>query len=251
MTMSDNSPESVELDRFEARYFGTMEEAEAAAFDRELEADAGLAERYRLFTLTVCGIRSSVETERPERRALLERLAEVDRELDRHGGGGWPGRWWLAAAAMMAVLLGLWWTLRPASPEELAGRFALPEAGLPVLMSEGGGRLDAIMNAYKTGAFQEASSLLEDGLSASPQNDTLQYYAGVVARELGRNGQASEHWKRVPEGSAFFERARYQLVVQDLGAGRMDSVRDRLEQLTDSQDALVAERARDLLLRLK
>ena len=137
--MTDEEINDNELDRFEARFFGTMPEQEVVAFDADLERDPELSERYALFAFSVRGIRSGEEANRTSKAALREQFKAIDRELDARPGGGrsvlspWMG--WAAAAVLLIGGTSLWWLNQQGGPQALAEEFALSEPGLPVLMS--------------------------------------------------------------------------------------------------------------------
>ncbi|MBP7449803.1 MAG: hypothetical protein KA817_07190, partial [Flavobacteriales bacterium] len=153
-----------EQDRFEARYFGTLPEAESVAFDAELARDAVLKERYELFVLSVRGIRSVDALEPPGtspassgqsagRAGARRSMRAIDEELDalppvvRSILQPWMG--WAAAAAVLISIAGAWWFTKGETPQQLAEEFAITEPGLPVLMGTSPRTMDAIMNAYK------------------------------------------------------------------------------------------------------
>lgn len=279
--MTDEDINEQELDRFEARYFGTLPEGEAVAFDAELSRDAVLKERYDLFVLSVRGIRSSlpqglrqedvgsfadsrdpevrgvesVVPQGPETETLRERLREIDEELDarptvvRSILRPWMG--WAAAAAVVLSIAGAWWFSEGETPQQLADEFAIVEPGLPVLMGTSPRAMDAIMNAYKKDDIGTARRLLTMAVEKDPQNDTLQYFNGVL--EYREEGCASaEVWfTHVPASSVFAAKAQYNLALCALRSGDPSRARDLLGKISATEDAHVAAKARDLLLRLE
>jgi len=184
--MTDNEFNEQEQDRFEARFFGALPEAEAAAFDAELARDAALKERYALFVLSVRGIQSSRKALKDTKaETLRERMRAIDAELDAHPTvvrsivRPWVG--WAAAAAVLITIAGAWWFMQGETPQQLAEEYAIAEPGLPVLMGTSPRAMDAIMNAYKRQDLGTAMQLLERGLALDPANDTLNYFKGVIA----------------------------------------------------------------------
>ncbi len=264
--MTDEEINEQELDRFEARYFGTLPEAEAAAFDAGLSCDAALKERYDLFVLSVRGIRA-VDALGPPGTSPANALAAagragarrtmraIDEELDarptfvRSIIRPWIG--WAAAAAAVLSIAGSWWFTKGETLQQLADEFAIVEPGLPVLMGTSPRAMDAIMNAYKQDDHGTARRLLMMAVEKDPQNDTLHYFNGVL--ECREEGCASaEVWfTHVPASSVFAAKAQYNLALCALRSGDLSRARHLLAPVVRMKDAQVSAKARDLLLRLK
>lgn len=248
---------------------GDMDAAERAAFEAELAADPtlqgdlkaarntltgleALAEQHLREKLRAVDVRldaASRQPQGPEAETLRERrLAGTVRE--RKGGGG-ALRWWWAAAAglVLAVGAGLW-LFRPSDPQALATEFALEEPGLPVLMSTSPQRMDGIMNAYKQGDLATAANLIALSLTLDPTNDTLHYFAGVIAEREADCAAAAPHYAEVKEASPFAPRTQYRQALCALRSGKVNEVKDLLKQLAEGSDPQLAERARELLRRL-
>lgn len=254
--MTDDEFNEQEQDRFEARFFGTLPEAETAVFDAELGRDAALKERYALFVLSVRGIQSSGKALKdPKEETLRERMRAIDAELDAHPTvlrsivRPWMG-WAAAAAAVLIAVVGGWWLMQGDTPGQLAEEFAIVEPGLPVLMGTSPRAMDAIMNAYKRQDFGVAMQLLERGLAVDPANDTLNYFKGVIA-ERTDPGSAVASYARVTPVSVFRPRVDYRLALVELREGRPGRARELLSGVATSADVQLAVRARDLLDRLK
>lgn len=251
--MTHEDYDELEQDRFEARLFGTMPDADAVAFDAELRQDPEMRERFRVFTLAIEGIQAGeVRVFEQERNALRERMHAIDVELDRATTAPryfmrpWMG--W-AAAAMVILGVGLAWVQGRQRPERLAQEFAIPEPGIPVLMGVGAERLDPIMNAYKANDWDRAAILLEQARHQAPSNDTLQYFTGIVAERQGDHARAAAHFARVSDG-AFVEKAAYHQALCWLQLGDVEQARRLLAALDTARDAHIAERARALLRRM-
>ncbi len=234
-----------EIDRFDARMFGDMPQAEIQAFDHELEQDVEMRQRYDAYLKAVKAVEVRSGAGRSDREQLRAELSKVDRELDQRR----PQRWWWAAAATVAVGLGALWMLLP-NKQDLFAEFALPEPGLPVLMSSASDhRIEEIMNSYKLERYEEAEKLLADALTEAPENDTLRYFAGVVAQRLHGCEAAMEHHGLVAR-SRFAERARYQMALCQLQAGDTALARAQLDALQAATDHQVRDFSRRLRDRL-
>lgn len=244
-----------ELDRFEERYFGTMPEVDTIVFDAELAQDAELRERYELFVLSVRGVQSAGRSVAHIKfDALRAQFRAIDRELD---GDSIPVRPlpqpWMGLAAALLFLIGiagLWWILGRDTPQSLANEFALPEPGLPVLMSTSPQAMDAIMNAYKQDDMATARNLLATAMERDPENDTLIYFSGVVALRSEGCAVAEPYLAQVDPLSVFSPRARYAVALCTLQADDIGQARRLLSGLLSVTDHQVVGRTRDLLARL-
>lgn len=248
MNVSVEHIDEQELDRFEARFFGTMSPEETHAFDEQLITDPEFSKRYRSFELVVKGIMSTRDPrEKLDPAELRRRFKEVDRDLDGEHGS----RWWLWAAAAVLLICGaLWLVQRPSENVKLADEFMLPEPGLPVLMHTSPGAMDAIMNAYKLELFAEADSLLRAALQQDPTNDTLHYFSGVVAEKIQDCTEAMIHYDQLVGTSHFSERAVYRKAICNLRAGHVAEARSGLREVQAARDPQVRQRAVELLERL-
>lgn len=159
-------------------------------------------------------------------------------------------RWWWAAAAVLAIGATAWWMIARDTPQQLAIEFAYTEPGLPVLMGSSGS-MDAIMNAYKQGDMAVAGDLLNASLARELMNDTLNYFAGVVAMRSDNCAEAIVRFDLVQAASRFHSQARYQMALCALGNGDVQQAREQLERVETGPDAQLADRARHLLDRLK
>ena len=254
--MTDEDYNEQEQDRFEARFFGTLPEAEAVAFDAELARDAALKERYALFVLSVRGIQSSGKVLKdPKEETLRERMRAIDAELDAHPTvvrsivRPWMG--WAAAAAVLIAIAGALWSKQGETPQQLAAEYAIPEPGLPVLMGTSPRTMDAIMNAYKQEDFAAAAGLLDAALKGDPMNDTLNYFAGIVAMRMDDCNRGAAHWSVLPGTSEFTSRALYNEALCKLRAGDVVGAGDLLDRVSATKDVQLSAKARDLRARLK
>jgi hypothetical protein len=252
--MSDEDINEQELDRFEERYFGTMPEATAVAFDAELTHDPEMRERYELFVITVRGLQSvGSHPDEAKTHALRKKFSEIDRELDgmeirvRRLFQPWMG--WAAAVLVLVGVAGVWWPGRGDTPQRLADEFAVPEPGLPVLMGTSPRVMDAIMNAYKQHDRATAMQLLSVALHHDPANDTLLYFDAVVHDQESACAKV-DLFERVSSGSVFAAKARFHRALCALRSADTTRARKLLNEVVQGDDVQLATRARDLLDRL-
>lgn len=225
---------------------GELDAQELARFEKALLSDPELRAEVDAARQVIRGLKSMGEED------LRGRLREADAELSSRAKTALlrsRNPWWRWAAAAVLVLgAGLWWTQRD-TPQRLAAEFALEERGLPVLMGADS-RMDEIMNAYKQGDLATTEQLIEQARATSSDNDTLAYFAGMVAMRQGLHTHAVKELVQVDASSVFAERAGYQLAIASLNRGDVTAARILLDALTQSRDPQLAVRARDLLDRL-
>lgn len=216
---------------------------EREAFERDLQQDEQLQEELATVRSTLGALRQLGEDR------LRAQLRGMNDAPTVKGGGSGRGVWW-AAAAVVLLVAGWWGWSGLHADERLAEEFAFQEPGLPVLMGPSQLRMDAIMNAYKQDDLITAARLIHDALASSPGNDTLLYFQAVVTERGGDHRSASEQFKAVPAHSVFVDRAAYQIAVIHVRNGDRGQAKVLLEQLRQSADAPVADRAARLLERL-
>lgn len=223
---------------------GDLDATERAAFEREVEGDHALRSDMDAARKTLFGLHALGEVR------LRRTLSNADTELD---GGTRTGstRWWWAAAAVLLIGASAWLMMQRDTPQQLATEFAYTEPGLPVLMGTSPGAMDAIMNAYKQEDFGTARRLLAVAVEQDPQNDTLQYFNGVLDHREDRCDSAERWFSQVPATSVFAAKARYNLALCALKSGDLARARDLLGHTAEQKDAQVSAKARNLLLRLE
>ncbi len=222
---------------------GDLPAMEREAFERDLQQDEQLQEELATVRRTLGALRQLGEDRLREQLRGME-----DTSIANRAGSG--KRVWWAAAAVLLLVAGWWGWSTLHADERLAADFAFPEPGLPVLMGPSQLRMDAIMNAYKQDDMSASARLIHDALAASPGNDTLLYFQAVVTERGGDHRSASEQFKAVPSHSVFADRAAYQIAVMHVRDGDSGQAKVLLEQLRQSADAPVADRAARLLERL-
>jgi hypothetical protein len=185
---------------------------------------------------------------------LRERFKAIDDELDARPSAvrsiirPWMG--WAAAAAVLISIVGALWFTKGETPQQLAKEFAITEPGLPVLMGTSPRTMDAIMNAYKQEDFAVAAGLIDASLERDPMNDTLNYFAGIVAMRMDDCSGAGAHWSVLVSTSEFASRALYNEAICKLRAGDEVGAGVLLNRVIATKDAQLSAKARDLLPRL-
>ncbi len=182
MENTDNiTPELLEtIDRY---ITDEMNESERTAFETRMASDKKLAALVKEMQQLV----SAVETV-----ALREQLEEFhnsiaqptdDKVKKLHPVSHYkrPMRWIYSAAAVLLVLMGIFYFTNMDSPSErIFARNFVPDPGLPTTMSTTSDYdfFDAMVN-YKREEYTLAIDKWEKLLAEKPQNDSLNYFLGV------------------------------------------------------------------------
>lgn len=220
---------------------GELDALERAAFERELESDRNLVNELEAARKTLAGLHTLGE------ERLRKRLQEINVELNvatRKSSKSW---WW--AAATLVVMGSVWWMMHRDTPQQLAKEFDFVEIGLPVLMGSAS-NMDAIMNAYKQDDITTADHLLNASLALDPTNDTLHYFAGIVAARSQKCNEARMHSDLVPVSSRFYGQTHFQTALCALRSGEVLIAREQLGEVLNGSDIQLATKARALLERL-
>lgn len=204
---------------------GRLTAAESKAFEVRLVMDPELQEALRVHRATQRALLDVFEEERA--RGII---AELERK---RGRTAWSItlRWAAAAAVLMTIgFTGWYFFLSVPKPQELAERYAIKEAPLPVLMDDRvHTELDKAMQAYGNGAYEHA---LEE-LDQLPASDTVLFYQGLCAAQLAMD--ATPFFRSVAEqrSSAYRPKALYHLLIISLEQADMVNSADLLrEQLS-------------------
>ncbi|GAB3042207.1 tetratricopeptide repeat protein [Spirosoma pulveris] len=191
---------NTDLETIENYVTGQLTPDERTRFEAALRTDPDVAEALAFYMLSK---HVANEQAREQRKAELNAL--------RKPASFWsvPMRW--AAAASIAVLLGLgWYFLRPANSPEMATRLADDYVAehfmqLPTTMDGESSRsttadsLKTAVGLVNSGKLNEAEALVQDILKRQPTNDRALKYAGIVALRLGNYDQAISLFHRLSE----------------------------------------------------
>lgn len=97
--------------------------------------------------------------------------------------------------------------------KESIDEYYIEEVGLPSLMSVKKTNWDELMELYKTNKFEKALALTKKIKVQKPENDTVNYFQGVIAYDLKKYDLAKEDFEKVIENkqSAFYNDAEFRL----------------------------------------
>tara|TARA_R110002020_G_scaffold370759_1_gene582391 strand:+ start:767 stop:1519 length:753 start_codon:yes stop_codon:yes gene_type:complete len=136
---------------------------------------------------------------------------------------------WFAIAAVLVVLIGLFWMLKTESTSEkiFASHFT-PDIGLPLKMGSSNnyqfyeGMLD-----YKQGNYKEATLIWEVLLKNNPESDTLNYFLGVTYLAQGNASTSLKYLEKqnLFEEGMFKEDAAYYAALAKIKEGKFEEAK--------------------------
>lgn len=178
-----------------------------------LDTDPDFLSEFRLYNAIVDGIRSE-PTE-----ALRKEMKKADVELDLTQvtiRGRWGSYSRVAAVLLLFILAAsVVYFINTGRQMDAIQQVYVEDPGLPVTMNTGSKTLlDNAMSYYKTGDTDKALALLEELRWNSPQNDTVQYYLGVLFLKSGHPSKAEKQFEFVLQTeipSVFKNDAEYRL----------------------------------------
>jgi tetratricopeptide (TPR) repeat protein len=229
---------------FDAYTQGRLSETESKAFEARLVSDPELKKEFEEYIHIVNGVRAH------EQEKIKKQLQQ--RGLHRTEHGSWKAYRTVAAIAAVALLL-----IIPAyviyristQSSRLASEYYIEDPGLPVTMgASANSQLNQAMVEYKDKQFQASLDKIMNLLSGKPDNDTLNYYAGICLYQLGETDKAIERFENVTDaGSAFYFRAKYNLAISLLKNGNSSEASMLLKAVSDDGPGTFREKATELL----
>lgn len=139
---------------------------------------------------------------------------------------------WYAIAAMLIVLLGLFWVFNNKSDsEKLFAKHFTPDPGLPTTMSENSNfKFYDGMVSYKQDDYKTALTKWNLLLKERPQNDTLNYFIGVAYLANGNEQEAIIQLKKLylSNPNSFKNEAAYYLGLAYLKAEKTEEAKKYL-----------------------
>ncbi len=220
---------------------GKLSQKDRQEFELRLVTDPDFKEEYELYRNIVAGIKESGA------QRLKEKLKQVDVDLDnRKGiqtGLHQPNKNYsfYAIAASVTLLIGFffaWNYFNTADLPALADKYYEKEKGLPVEMSASENKMQLIMNDYKTGNLINALENTHKLMLEKQDNDTLEYFNGVICLELEQYDAAYASFHGIPQTSPFFEKAQYRMIIIDLKEKKKQDVLILIDESLSRKDGL-------------
>lgn len=156
-----------------------------------------------------------------------------------------PKTYWLPAAVMVmaACIIGFILYVNTPKPHD----FDFTDAGLPVNLSIDQDALSSAMNAYKLEDYFTSKQILLAQSEKNPNNDTLIYYLGVIAKEEKNYPAAIDFFKKVPQQSFFYEKAEYQLGLSFWYMNDTEKASNYFKQVAQNKNHLFYKKATNAL----
>ncbi|UOQ54096.1 tetratricopeptide repeat protein [Hymenobacter cellulosivorans] len=222
------------LDELERFADGQMTTIEQDAFEERLQHDPYLREAYQAFEQVTADLRWVAGHE-----TLRHRLLALDRRLDQRQTAlvrikrrqrRAQTRWGTVFTVLVAVLLGLWFLLRPGGGTDTSwSTYYVADPGLPPSATEDEHRplLGQAMEQYRQGHYPAALHALRRVPTDNLGADTMLYYNGVFLLSQGDGSAARPYLRRVIQqpGSALVRKARYHLAVAHWAAKQWPEAR--------------------------
>ncbi len=152
----------------------------------------------------------------------------------------------LSLAASLLLLVIAFYFLGPGQnkADQVFTSFYKADHGLPTMM----GATDKVtlndaMVDYKRGLYQSAFHKFTSQLTSSPQNDTLEYYAGLSALGNDDVSNALLYLQTVSENSVFYPRAEWYQALAHLKGNEVDKARGVIESIASSNNHMFYEEA--------
>ncbi|MGJ8591288.1 MAG: tetratricopeptide repeat protein [Aquaticitalea sp.] len=152
---------------------------------------------------------------------------------------------WYAIAAVIVVLLGMFWMIeRPSTSEKIFAENFKPDIGLPLKM----GTTNSIefyegMVAYKQGNYKSAIDQWQALLKENPKNDTLNYFLGVSYLAEGNASKSIvylENQEQFIKG-IFKEDAAYYAALANIKEGKFANAKLLLKKNPSSRNTVLLQ----------
>ncbi len=197
---------NTDLETIEQYLTGQLPADERTRFETALRTDPALADATAFYLLTRQVARQEA---REQRRTELDALRTRNENVPTRPLWSAPMRW--AAAASIAILLGLgWYFVNPSDSTMMASRLADEYVTeqykeLPLTMSGGSSgstvtdRLKTGVDLYNKGKLAQAEVIFGDVLAQQPDNDSALKYAGIVALRQRNYDKAISLFQRLSQ----------------------------------------------------
>lgn len=201
------------IEEIERYLNGSMQKADREAFENRLASDQMLKEELEDYRKVVSGIRMHFASD------LKNQLKMTDLKMDNGGKiidiakKSNRTMFWISIAASFTILcLAGYYNRHSFFPNLQIAQYEIREPGLPVLMSGvKNNSFDNAMNAYKTQNYSEAIGLLQSIHNTKPQNDTINYFLGMVFYLENNTKAATPFFENVTDTlSSYYYKSEYQ-----------------------------------------
>lgn len=156
---------------------------------------------------------------------------------------------WYAMAAVLVMLLGIFWMMDTNSPEKIFAENFKPDIGLPLKMGTANsytfyeGMLD-----YKEGNYKDAILKWQVLRKETPENDTLNYFLGVAHLAQGNAPKALDYLENQENfQQGFFEEdAAYYAALAKIKEGKFKDAKALLNKNPSTRNTKLLQVIKDL-----
>jgi len=241
------------LDYIDDYFNGRLDDPQKAAFDQLILSDPPFAEKVAFYVTTHQILKQELEEEKKERWREIFEQNKATPAFNRPAGT--VRKLWIslaAAAAVLIVVIGLWWTLiRPVGPYQLAENYISQKLQkLPVKMGSRQDEIQKARSSYNNANFPEALRQFEHIISQSSDNEEAIRFAGLVCLRLKDYDKALLYFQRSENIPGLYANPAkfYQALtlMERNGPGDAQKAKTLLQQVVD-QDLEHKQEARRFL----
>lgn len=233
------------MDQMDAYLEGTMTAAERQSFERELDNNTELAEmldahRSTIFSIESVGVKADLQQIVAQNRvAKPTKVRSFNRTV-------------LSIAASLLVLVGAFFILKPgagSSAQKLYQAYYQTDPGLPTLMGSTDNALfDDAMVDFKSGNYDVALEKFNDLAARDATNDTLLFYQGVSALEIGDTEMALTFLSQIDQTqSTWAEKTEWTQAMIYLANDNVSGAQTLLEKIANTTGHRYRDQAVEVL----
>jgi tetratricopeptide (TPR) repeat protein len=196
------------LETIDDYFKGLLTEEQKISFEQRIQSDPAFAEEVAFYVSAGNLLKKELEAEKKVRfRELYEQSKTSAAPRGRlREMGGLRKFGMFAAAAVLLLVLGLWWlSARQENPEKLADRYIKEQLqDLPVKMSSSQDSLQKAIGDYNQGRLPEALDQFEQILRRDPGSTFARMYAGIVYLRLAQYDKALSSFQQMEADTALY-----------------------------------------------
>ncbi len=226
-----------------------LSDSEKESVESRAENDTSFAREIALQKDMFHGIESHFDNK------IKNLLAETEHNMQKEAKVVQPNFWIsrglpMAAAIIVFMMVGYLLIKEKPTGQELFISYyeTYPNIVTPLDRSSGTGSNTAL-SYYENGDFQQALSLLEKEILASPEDIGLQFYFGICQLEVGNIDFAITELKSISDANSeiFSEPATWYLALAYLRANKLAEAKNTLRSIQEMKNNAYQKRATKLL----
>lgn len=217
-------------ERIEKYLLGELSSSERKIFEEELTEDKLLKEEVENYRILMDAV------EKQSMQEMVDEFhSEMKYDISEESRKSWV-KYLAVAASLAAVLIAGFLLLNPSGNDKLYTKYYEVDPGLPTLMGETDNySFMEGMVYYKSEDYKDALYTWEPLLSASPQNDTLNYYIGMAHLNREEYDKAFSSLSVVNPSSEFYSKALWYKALTEIQRGNQENAEKLLKQLNTAE----------------